>query len=86
MDGRFNLKVKFSIYGEDFDWDCSLNWSGYDGEIDERITEWFKKCHNVAKAKFDHRVYELEREHREKEQKRFEIEQLKMLREKYPEI
>lgn len=52
MDSRFHLTIKFRIYGEEYDWDCSLNWSGSDDRIDRRIAEWFLRCHDEAYAKW----------------------------------
>lgn len=85
MDSRFHLKAEFEIYGEKYEWKCSLNWSAYQSnEIDQRITDWFLDCHDKAYAKWQ---YEME-SHRQAEnaesQRRAELEQLKRLREKYP--
>lgn len=51
MDSRFHLKAEFRIYGQKFEADMSLNWSGEDGRIDRRITEWFEDCYDQAWAK-----------------------------------
>lgn len=83
MDSRFQLKVKFSIYGEDYEWDCSLNWCGNGREIDHRITEWFLRCHDEAYAKFQAELYERDTERREQEAKNKEIAELHRLIQKY---
>lgn len=86
MDSRFSLKVKFYIYGEEYEWNCSLNWSADSPhEIDHRITEWFLDCHDKAYAKWQAKIYEAQAEQRAAETKARELEELKRLREKYPE-
>lgn len=52
-DHRFGLKVDFSIYGKNFEWDASLNWNAHDGGCDSRITEWFTTCYEEARAAWD---------------------------------
>lgn len=52
-DHRFYIKVEFSIYGEDYDWEASLNWDNHDGVIDSRIIDWFERYYNEARAKWD---------------------------------
>ena len=48
MDSRFELEVKFEIYGQKFGHSCSLNWSAEFGEIDRRITDMFLEWHDEA--------------------------------------
>lgn len=52
-DHRFEIKLEFSIYGEDFEWEASLNWNAHDGGCDSRITEFFAGCYEIARAKYD---------------------------------
>ena len=53
MDSRFRLKIAyFTIYGQQFEWDCSLNWTAEPGRIDERIENWFLHAHDNAYAKW----------------------------------
>ena len=85
MDSRFNLKAKFSIYGEDYDWDASLNWSAEPGEIDRRITEWFLDCHDKARMKYDERNYEARERREAEETKARELADLERLKAKYPD-
>lgn len=51
-DSRFHLKVTFEIYGQEFTWQPSLNWSASPGECDERIVAWFVESHDKAYADF----------------------------------
>jgi hypothetical protein len=85
MDCRFHLTVKFHIYGKDYDWDTSLNWSGDDGEIDQRITDFFLNSYEDALAEYRQRNWERETEQREKREREHELSELKRLREKYPD-
>ncbi len=42
-DSRCHIKVEFSVYGKDYKWDASINYSpGVGGEVDERISGWFE--------------------------------------------
>lgn len=53
-DHRFAIDVKFSIYGQDFDWDASLNWvPDNQTGVDPRITEWFANCYAQARSEYD---------------------------------
>ena len=64
-DSRFHLKVEFSIYGKDFTWDASLNYSpDYDSDCDRRIAEWFGQCYREAKADYDSAIYESQKAER----------------------
>ena len=86
MDSRFSLKVKFHIYGEEYEWDCSLNWTADDPNcIDRRITEWFLDCHDQAYAKWEVKNEQWQSEQRANETKANELDDLKRLREKYPD-
>lgn len=86
MDSRFSLKAKFSIYGEDYEADWSLNWTAdRSDKIDRRITEWFLDCHDKAYCKWQRELYERQSEQRAAEEKAREISDLKRLREKYPD-
>ena len=85
MDSRFHLKAKFSIYGEDYDWDASLNWSAEPGEIDGRITEWLLDCHDKARMKYDERNFEARERLEAEETKARELADLERLKAKYPD-
>lgn len=78
-DHRFEIDVKFSIYGEDFEWDASLNWATNGEEIDPRITEWFANCYAKARGGYD--TYTEMR--RAEDSERHEREQLARLKAKY---
>ena len=86
MDSRFHLKVEFGIYGAEYKWDCSLNWSAeYPGTIDRRIIEWFLECHDTAYAKWQAENDKHDAWQRKKETESRELEELKRLRDKYPD-
>jgi hypothetical protein len=86
MNSRFSLNVKFAIYGEEYEWSCSLNWSADSpDQIDPRITEWFLGCHDKAYAKWQAKISDMESEFRAAETKARELAELKRLREKYPD-
>lgn len=54
-DHRFEVKIEFSIYGQSFDWDASLNWSPNDFTgVDYRLIDWFADCYVKARAGYDH--------------------------------
>lgn len=53
-DHRFGLKIEFSIYGMNFEWEPDLNWHAHDGGCDPRIIDWFDACYNEARAAWDH--------------------------------
>ena len=85
MDSRFNLKVEFRIYGKEYKWDCSLNWSPYcEGELDHRITEWFLECHDEAYAEWESRHAARQSERMAEQNRLNELAELKRLQEKYP--
>ncbi len=64
MDNRFNLKVKFQIYGQTFEHECSLNWFSPNGGCDRRITEIFEEWHDKAYGKWTEKL-ERERQRRD---------------------
>lgn len=51
-DSRFKIKAEFTIYGQTYKWDASLNWFSMEGAIDRRITEFFLRSHDDAYAKY----------------------------------
>ncbi|MFV8317139.1 hypothetical protein [Mycobacterium sp. 23] len=77
-DHRFEIDVKFSIYGQDFDWYASLNWNN-PGGLDTRIEEWFLNCYAKARSGYNTLV-EMQRA---EECERREREQLARLKAKY---
>lgn len=83
MDSRFKLKLTFSIYGKEYPWECSLNWSAQPGEIDHRITEFFLSAHDEAFNAWseDNETAQAKREKEEAEAR--ERAELKRLRDKY---
>lgn len=85
-DSRFHLKVEFSIYGMDFKWSPSLNWSAYSGEIDERITEWFLECHDKAYAKHEESIRKDYEEQDRRDTEARELAELARLRDKYKDL
>lgn len=78
-DHRFEIDVTFSIYGEEFHWDASLNWDNHDGVIDTRIEDWFLNCYTKARSGYD-TYAEMQRA---EEAERWEREQLARLKAKY---
>lgn len=85
MDSRFEIDVKFYIYGESFEWKASLNWSGTNGELDERISEWFRDCHDRALIKWSVKQDKANASHRAEQEKTAELAELSRLKLKYPE-
>lgn len=83
MDSRFHLKLKFSIYGKEYPWDCSLNWTADPGEIDRRITEFFLNAHDEAYAKWCDKIDRENAKAHEAETEARERAELKRLSEKY---
>jgi hypothetical protein len=53
-DHRFHLKIEFSIYGMNFEWNPDLNWNNHTGGVDDRIIEWFADCYAQARTAWDH--------------------------------
>lgn len=84
-DSRFHLKVTFEVYGKEFKWEPSLNWSAAPGECDERIAGWFADCYNTAYAEFQTAQREADAERRKKADEAAERAQLARLRAKYPD-
>lgn len=83
MDSRFHLKVTFCVYGKVYPWDCSLNWSAGPGEIDERITEFFRTSYADAFCEWSEKEGARNEKRRKKEIEESERAELKRLREKY---
>lgn len=84
MDSRFHLKAAFEIYGREFKADMSLNWSADEGQIDERVTEWFLQCHKIALNEWQAKNCDAQMEREATELKEREVSELRRLREKYP--
>lgn len=79
-DQRFKLDVTFSIYGETFHWNPSLNWAADDDTgIDPRIIDWFANCYAKARGGYDTYV-DMKRA---EETERWERNQLAQLKAKY---
>lgn len=80
-DHRFEIEVKFSIYGQDFDWSASLNWDQYNAieGTDPRIVEWFANRYAQARSGYDTYVEMV----RAEENERLERAQLAQLKAKY---
>ena len=83
MDSRFHLKLKFSIYGKEYPWDCSLNWSAEPGEIDRRITEFFLSAHDEAFEAWSEKNETAQAKREKEETEARERAELKRLRDKY---
>jgi len=77
------ITAKFEIYGEEFEWDCSLNWSASSGEIDQRINDWFLHCYNEAHWKFREEVREDARKRKSAQLEANERLELQRLKSKY---
>jgi hypothetical protein len=84
-DSRFHLKVTFEVYGREFKWEPSLNWSAAPGECDERIARWFADNYAQAYDEFQEHNYRAQADQRKKAEKAAELEQLARLRKKYPD-
>lgn len=84
-DSRFYLKGTFSIYGEDFPFDWSLNWydDGYGHGIDDRIVQFFRESYEKAHWKYTEDERKGRAKRAEKEKERLERDELKRLQEKY---
>jgi len=79
-DSRFNLEVKFRIYGKTYEWEPSLNWSDNGDGIDQRIVDWFRKSHDKAYQDFlesRHKYFAAEEKRKTEEVERKEYERLK---------
>jgi hypothetical protein len=57
-DSRFHLKVTFEVYGKEFTWAPSLNWTAEPGECDNRISSWFADCYENALSEFQLKKYD----------------------------
>lgn len=85
-DSRASVKIEFSIYGKDFKYDGSINWSPYNEYgVDTRIVEWFEECHRVARAHYDEQIYEAQAEKRNLAEENAEKAELARLKAKYPD-
>lgn len=83
-DSRFRLKVNFSIYGEDYEWDASLNWSeDSDTGVDHNIVEWFRESYRDAHYKYLEDARKANSEHEKKETGKKERALLAHLKTKY---
>ncbi len=84
-DSRFHMSTVFRIYGQRFAIDQSLNWSAEAGQCDERISQWFASCHDVALMEFVKQQTAIEVVRKAKEEEATERAELARLREKYPD-
>ena len=84
-DSRFHLKVTFNVYGREFNWAPSLNWSAGTGECDERIARWFADNYDTAHAEFQAAQFMADMDRRQQAEEAAEREQLASLRKKYPD-
>lgn len=85
-DSRADLKLAFSIYGQDFKGEMSINWTpedcnGY--EVDRRLLEIFDRWYRKARAKWEDEVFESQREQRAKEEEERERGEFARLKAKY---
>lgn len=84
MDSRFELKVEFSIYGKSYPWECSLNWTAEDGDIDCRIKEFFLSSHDEAYGEWCAKQNAFDNDRIIEAQRLFELKELQRLKSKYP--
>ena len=84
-DSRFSLKLTFTIYGETYPWDASLNYYDNGDGMDDRITEFFVTSYRDAYEKFQAHNYEYDRKARQAKQKADDLATLAALRQKYPD-
>ena len=77
--------MTFEVYGREFKWEPSLNWSAEPGECDERISRWFADSYSAAYEEFQDALYKADAERRNKAAEAAEREQLARLRKKYPD-
>lgn len=84
-DSRAEIKIGFSIYGEDFKADWSINYYPEDGGcgLDRRVREWFETCFQQAREKYDDAMYESEKNRRKREAEEIERREFVRLKEKY---
>lgn len=82
-DSRFHLKLTFEVYGREFRWAPSLNWSAGPGECDERIARWFADSYDKAYAEFQAAQFMADCERRKKAEEAEERAHLARLLKKY---
>lgn len=82
-DSRFHLKVKFEIYGQEFEWNPSLNYFDRGDGMDDRIFSWFVDCYNQAYDKYQEANDEARRLAEERDRERQERAELDRLKAKY---
>lgn len=88
-DHRARIKVEFSMYGRTEEWSASINWTPETGEadgVDRRVTDWYRKA--ALRMREQHETQSLlERErNRRAREREAELEHLKMLLQKYPDV
>jgi hypothetical protein len=86
-DHRPKITADFEMHGHkahyDFDW---CNWSDNGDGIDQRIVDWFAEQSAIAIGKWRDEVYESQREQREAQERKGELEQLERLKAKYEPV
>lgn len=82
-DSRAQIKIEFSIYGETYKADMSINYFPNDGSIDDRVRDFFDVSYRKARSKFDELIYECEAESRAKAEEAAERAELVRLKQKY---
>lgn len=82
-DSRARVKIEFSIYGETYNADMSINYFPTDGLIDDRVTNFFDASYRDAKGKFDEAAYKSEEGARNQRREAEEREELDRLKRKY---
>jgi hypothetical protein len=83
-DSRFHLNVTFEVYGREFKWYTSLNWTASPGECDERIINWFVDNYDNAYDDFQAALLIEKTESHKRTEELAEREQLARLLKKYP--
>lgn len=90
-DFRFGLKIEFSMGGHTDTTDMWLNWSPDDEHgltTDRRVIEWLERNFETGVAEIRMNLADARSEHitqREREHRDAELEELRRLREKYPD-
>lgn len=85
-DHKASIKIEFTIYGETAKMDSWINWSPHDSQcfpIDQRVIDFFEAAYQKARAGYDERIMDVERESREREKEQRERAELARLQEKY---
>jgi hypothetical protein len=82
-DQRADIAISFSIYGETFKYEGSINWSPNDEGIDERIVGFFSNSYQIGYQKYQMRLEDYFRETDERGQREAELAELKRLKLKY---